>query len=81
MSADLEFRVRTAAELARLTAKASAARRYVAHRPCSDDAPCRHCAAIRDVHAHIDDHLDQLELAALEGALQEPAAKRRKVAW
>lgn len=68
-----EFTARTWAELARLTTEARAARRYVAHRPCADDAPCRHCAAVRDHHRLIDDHIDQLETARLEEALKAAA--------
>ena len=67
---DVHFLARTAAELARLVSESRAERRYVAHRICADEAPCRHCATIRDNHRLIDDHLDQVELAAHEADLK-----------
>lgn len=65
-----DFRAATATELARLVTEARTARRHVAHRPCDDRTPCRHCAVIRDRHSLIDDHLDQLDLVALETVWQ-----------
>lgn len=68
---DPDFEAKTGRELARLVAQAQTARRLVAHRPCADKGACRHCAAVRDTHRLIDDHLDQLETAALEAAVQQ----------
>lgn len=71
MSADdTRFLIRTVSELTRLVSESRTERRYVAHRICADEAPCRHCAAIRDNHRLIDDHLDQIELAAIEADLE-----------
>lgn len=58
--ATLVTRLRT---IRRLSAEAKAARRARPNHPWCDDnkAPCRHCAAIRDIHACIDDHLLQLD--------------------
>lgn len=60
------FAAKTAAALAEQVAIARAARQFVGHRVCSDTGACRHCAAVRNAHTSINDHLDQLEVARLE---------------
>lgn len=68
---DADFVAKTHSELKRLTRELAAMRRNLAHLPCSDTAPCRHCQAIRSHHELIDDHLAQLETAALEAQFTE----------
>lgn len=67
---DAEFVAKTRAELARLVGISAKVReRRPAHRWCPDNGACRPCAAIRDAHRLIDDHLDQLEAFALDALL------------
>lgn len=62
----VKFTIKTAAALAEQVAIARSARRFVAHRVCPDAAPCKFCAAIRNAHRSIDDHLTQLEAAQFD---------------
>lgn len=70
---DADFAAKTWAELARLVGECRNERRFVAHPSCSDSSPCRHCGTIRNKHRLINDHIDQLETAALEDAYGESA--------
>ena len=63
--ADAEFTAKTHRELARLASEARALRRGRPDHPwCGDREACRHCAAIRDKHRLINDHLAQLDMLA-----------------
>lgn len=68
-----DFVAKTHAELARIVGECRNERRFIAHPACSDMAPCVHCGTIRAKHKLLNDHLDQLELAALEDSYSEPA--------
>jgi hypothetical protein len=61
-----DFEVRTKAELTMIAAQA--ARCWPSHN-CPEKAPCRLCAHHRLLHKRIDDHLEQLEIEALEREL------------
>lgn len=62
-----DFEVRTKSELTMIAAQA--ARCWPSHNCPEGAGACRHCTHHRLLHARIDDHLDQLELEALERKL------------
>ena len=62
-----DFLRKTHRHLASLTQQAAIVRRSIPDRhACPDRAPCKHCAALTEIHARIDDSLDQLDLAGLD---------------
>jgi hypothetical protein len=56
-----DFARKTHAHLASLLIEAALIRRNMPRHPaCSDQAACKPCAALRDIHERVNDHLDQL---------------------
>lgn len=62
-----DFLKKTHDHLGSLVAQARVVRRSISERhACPERAACKHCTALAEIHARIDDCLDQLDIAALD---------------